>query len=46
MPYSGRPCRRVSARYYQSLEDKIMKFPHKEFHQVILEPEGLDSEEI
>jgi tRNA uridine 5-carboxymethylaminomethyl modification enzyme len=23
-----------------------MKFPHKEFHQIILEPEGLDTEEI
>ena len=36
----------VSARYCPSLEDKIMKFPHKDFHQVILEPEGLDTEEI
>jgi len=23
-----------------------MKFPHKDFHQIILEPEGLDTEEI
>ncbi|NLI80290.1 MAG: tRNA uridine-5-carboxymethylaminomethyl(34) synthesis enzyme MnmG [Deltaproteobacteria bacterium] len=36
----------VSARYCPSLEDKIMKFPHKEFHHIILEPEGLDTEEI
>lgn len=36
----------VSARYCPSLEDKIMKFPHKEFHQIILEPEGLETEEI
>ncbi|HOV88100.1 MAG TPA: tRNA uridine-5-carboxymethylaminomethyl(34) synthesis enzyme MnmG [Syntrophobacteraceae bacterium] len=36
----------VSARYCPSLEDKVMKFPHKEFHQIILEPEGLDTEEI
>ncbi len=36
----------VSARYCPSLEDKIMKFPHKEFHNIILEPEGLDTEEI
>ncbi len=36
----------VSARYCPSLEDKIVKFPHKEFHQIILEPEGLDTEEI
>jgi tRNA uridine 5-carboxymethylaminomethyl modification enzyme len=36
----------VSARYCPSLEDKIMKFPHKEFHNIILEPEGVDTEEI
>ncbi len=36
----------VSARYCPSLEDKIMKFPHKELHQIILEPEGLETEEI
>jgi tRNA uridine 5-carboxymethylaminomethyl modification enzyme len=36
----------VSARYCPSLEDKIMKFPHKDFHQIILEPEGLETEEI
>ena len=36
----------VSARYCPSLEDKVIKFPHKDFHQIILEPEGLDTEEI
>ncbi len=36
----------VSARYCPSLEDKIMKFPDKEFHNIILEPEGLETEEI
>lgn len=36
----------VSARYCPSLEDKIMKFPQREYHQIILEPEGLDTEEI
>jgi len=36
----------VSARYCPSLEDKVMKFPHKEYHQIILEPEGLDTEEV
>ncbi|MGA7876287.1 MAG: tRNA uridine-5-carboxymethylaminomethyl(34) synthesis enzyme MnmG [Desulfoferrobacter sp.] len=43
--YNG-TIRGVSARYCPSLEDKIMKFPHKDFHQIILEPEGLDTEEI
>jgi tRNA uridine 5-carboxymethylaminomethyl modification enzyme len=36
----------VSARYCPSFEDKIVRFPEKERHQVILEPEGLDTEEI
>ncbi|MCE5333893.1 MAG: tRNA uridine-5-carboxymethylaminomethyl(34) synthesis enzyme MnmG [Desulfobacteraceae bacterium] len=36
----------VSARYCPSLEDKVMKFPDKDFHQIILEPEGLDTEEV
>ncbi|MCF8038277.1 MAG: tRNA uridine-5-carboxymethylaminomethyl(34) synthesis enzyme MnmG [Desulfohalobiaceae bacterium] len=36
----------VSARYCPSLEDKVMKFPDREFHQIILQPEGLETEEI
>ncbi|MCU0559240.1 MAG: tRNA uridine-5-carboxymethylaminomethyl(34) synthesis enzyme MnmG [Desulfobacterales bacterium] len=36
----------TSARYCPSFEDKVVKFPEKERHQVILEPEGLDTEEI
>ncbi len=36
----------TSARYCPSFEDKIVKFPEKDRHQVILEPEGLDTEEI
>jgi tRNA uridine 5-carboxymethylaminomethyl modification enzyme len=36
----------VSARYCPSLEDKVMKFSGREHHQIILEPEGLDTEEI
>jgi tRNA uridine 5-carboxymethylaminomethyl modification enzyme len=43
--YSG-AIRGVSARYCPSLEDKVMKFPQKEHHQIILEPEGLDTEEM
>ena len=36
----------ISARYCPSIEDKIVRFPDKERHQVILEPEGLDTHEI
>jgi len=36
----------VSARYCPSLEDKVMRFPGKGSHQVTLEPEGRDTEEI
>ena len=36
----------TSARYCPSFEDKIVRFPEKERHQIILEPEGLDSQEI
>ena len=35
----------VGARYCPSLEDKIVRFAHKESHQVFLEPEGLNTEE-
>ncbi|MCE5252330.1 tRNA uridine-5-carboxymethylaminomethyl(34) synthesis enzyme MnmG [bacterium] len=43
--YSG-AIKGVSARYCPSIEDKIVKFPHRDSHQIILEPEGLDTEEI
>jgi tRNA uridine 5-carboxymethylaminomethyl modification enzyme len=36
----------VSARYCPSFEDKIVKFPDRDRHQIILEPEGIDTEEI
>jgi tRNA uridine 5-carboxymethylaminomethyl modification enzyme len=36
----------VGARYCPSLEDKVMRFAGKERHQVTLEPEGRDTEEI
>jgi tRNA uridine 5-carboxymethylaminomethyl modification enzyme len=35
-----------SARYCPSFEDKIVKFPERESHRVILEYEGLDTKEI
>ena len=36
----------VSARYCPSLEDKVMRFTDKPSHQVTLEREGRDTEEI
>jgi tRNA uridine 5-carboxymethylaminomethyl modification enzyme len=33
-------------RYCPSIEDKILKFPNAERHQVFLEPEGLDTSEM
>lgn len=36
----------IGARYCPSVEDKIMRFPEKERHQVFLEPEGLDTVEV
>jgi tRNA uridine 5-carboxymethylaminomethyl modification enzyme len=36
----------IGPRYCPSLEDKVMRFPHRDRHQIFLEPEGLHVDEI
>ena len=36
----------IGPRYCPSLEDKIVRFPDKERHQIFLEPEGIRAREI
>ena len=43
--YSGQ-IEGIGPRYCPSIEDKIVKFPSRLRHQIFLEPEGLDTNEI
>ncbi len=43
--YSGQ-IEGTGPRYCPSIEDKVVRFSEKERHQLFLEPEGLESEEI
>jgi tRNA uridine 5-carboxymethylaminomethyl modification enzyme len=43
--YSGQ-IQSIGPRYCPSIEDKIVKFPDKETHQLYLEPEGLNTHEV
>ncbi len=43
--YSGQ-IKSIGPRYCPSIEDKIVKFADKPHHQIFLEPEGLDTNEI
>lgn len=43
--YSGK-IKGIGPRYCPSIEDKVVKFPHRARHQFFLEPEGLETTEI
>ena len=43
--YSGQ-IKSMGARYCPSIEDKVKKFHNKEWHQIFLEPEGLEDDVI
>lgn len=44
-PLYGGVIKGIGPRYCPSIEDKVVKFPHKERHQVFLEPEGYETKE-
>ncbi len=43
--YSGQ-IQSTGPRYCPSIEDKVVRFAEKDHHQIFLEPEGLDTDEI
>ena len=45
-PLYGGKIKGIGPRYCPSIEDKVVKFPHRARHQFFLEPEGMETTEI
>jgi tRNA uridine 5-carboxymethylaminomethyl modification enzyme len=45
-PLYGGQIKGIGPRYCPSIEDKVVRFPQRERHQVFVEPEGLDTDEM
>jgi len=45
-PLYGGVIEGIGPRYCPSIEDKVVRFPERDSHQIFVEPEGLDTHEI